>query len=81
MFFPSVNGLVSLYTTAEQQGHTLGVFRSLNALARVLGAISVTTVFWIFGPCICYMTCSLSLTLLFIYKNIILKRNKLTCTE
>ncbi|CAH8475132.1 unnamed protein product [Schistosoma margrebowiei] len=72
IFFPSVNGLVSLYTTAEQQGQTLGIFRSLNALARVMGAVIVTTVFWIYGPTITYMLCTVFLTLLLTYKKITL---------
>ncbi|CAH8475657.1 unnamed protein product [Schistosoma curassoni] len=70
IFFPSVNGLVSLYTTAEQQGQTLGIFRSLNALARVMGAVIVTTVFWIYGPNITYMLCTVFLTLLLTYRKI-----------
>ncbi|CAH8828632.1 unnamed protein product [Trichobilharzia szidati] len=73
IFFPSVNGLVSLYTTTEQQGHTLGIFRSLNALARVLGAAFVTIAFWIFGPSICYLICAFFLALLFIHKKTIWK--------
>ncbi|CAI2723991.1 unnamed protein product [Schistosoma spindalis] len=84
IFFPSVNGLVSLYTTAEQQvcfeifldGQTLGIFRSLNALARVMGALIVTTVFWIYGPNITYMLCTIFLTLLLTYKKITLEGTK-----
>ncbi|CAH8441261.1 unnamed protein product [Schistosoma turkestanicum] len=70
IFFPSVNGLVSLHTTAQQQGQTLGIFRSLNALARVLGAVFVTTVFWIYGPSITYMLCTIFLSLLLMYRKI-----------
>uniref|UniRef100_A0A5K4FAI4 MFS domain-containing protein n=2 Tax=Schistosoma mansoni TaxID=6183 RepID=A0A5K4FAI4_SCHMA len=76
IFFPSVNGLVSLYTTAEQQGQTLGIFRSLNALARIMGAVLVSTVFWIYGPIITYMSCTILLGLLLIYKEITLEVTK-----
>ncbi|CAH8287991.1 unnamed protein product, partial [Schistosoma intercalatum] len=53
-------------------GQTLGIFRSLNALARVMGAVIVTTVFWIYGPNITYMLCTVFLTLLLSYRKITL---------
>ena len=40
----------------EQKGITLGIFRSIGALARASGPIAASTLFWKFGSTICYMT-------------------------
>ncbi|HEY3755171.1 MAG TPA: MFS transporter [Opitutaceae bacterium] len=47
---PSVSSLVSLYSTRQQQGRMLGIFRSLGSLARGLGPLAACFIFWRFGP-------------------------------
>lgn len=49
MVIPCLTSLVSLYSPAEQQGRAIGVFRSLGALARVLGPVAASIVYWKFG--------------------------------
>lgn len=46
---PSTTGLISLYTSAEEQGRVLGIFRSLSALARAFTPVLAGVVFWRFG--------------------------------
>lgn len=49
MIIPCLTALVSLYTPADSQGHSLGIFRSLGALARVLGPLFACLIYWRFG--------------------------------
>jgi MFS family permease len=46
---PSLTALVSLYTPEDRQGQVLGTFRSLGSLARAVGPIIASFVFWFFG--------------------------------
>ena len=41
MAIPTLTSLVSLYTPAAEQGRSIGIFRSLGALARVVGLKSL----------------------------------------
>ena len=49
MAIPCLTSLVSLYTPDEKQGHSIGIFRSLGALARVIGPIAASLVYWKYG--------------------------------
>jgi ferrochelatase len=49
MAIPCLTTLVSLYTPSEQQGHSIGIFRSLGALARVIGPIIASLIYWKYG--------------------------------
>jgi ferrochelatase len=49
MAIPCLTSLVSLYTPGEQQGHSIGIFRSLGALARVIGPIIASLIYWKYG--------------------------------
>ncbi|OUS00228.1 hypothetical protein A9Q84_02840 [Halobacteriovorax marinus] len=49
MAIPCLTSLVSLYTPDDKQGHSIGIFRSLGALARVIGPISASIVYWKYG--------------------------------
>lgn len=49
MAIPCLTSLVSLYSPAQQQGHSIGIFRSLGALARVIGPIIASIVYWKYG--------------------------------
>lgn len=46
---PSTTGLISLYTSQEEQGRVLGIFRSLGSLARAFTPMLAGAVFFIFG--------------------------------
>ncbi|EQC46375.1 ferrochelatase [Bacteriovorax sp. BSW11_IV] len=49
MAIPCLTGLVSLYTPSQVQGRSIGIFRSLGALARVVGPIVASLVYWRIG--------------------------------
>jgi len=46
---PTLTSLVSLYTSASEQGSALGVFRSIGSLGRAVGPLLASFVFWWFG--------------------------------
>jgi len=49
MVIPCLTSLVSLYTPPEYQGRSVGIFRSLGALARVIGPIVASLLYWQYG--------------------------------
>jgi len=49
MVIPCLTSLVSLYSPANAQGRSVGVFRSLGALSRVIGPILASLIYWRFG--------------------------------
>lgn len=56
MIIPCLTSLVSFYTPSHQQGQSLGIFRSLGSLGRVLGPIYASLVYWKFGSMNAYFT-------------------------
>lgn len=56
MAVPTLTSLVSLYTPAHNQGQSLGIFRSLGSLGRVIGPIAASLVYWNFGSKIPYIS-------------------------
>lgn len=46
---PCLTSLVSIYTPAHEQGRSIGVFRSLGALSRVIGPIAASLIYWKWG--------------------------------
>ena len=46
---PTLTTLVSLFAPEEEQGRVIGGFRSLGALARVVGPIAAAVAYWRFG--------------------------------
>lgn len=46
MATPCLTTLVSLYTPSQDQGRSVGIFRSLGALARVIGPILASLLYW-----------------------------------
>lgn len=46
MVTPCLTSLVSLYAPATQQGRVLGIFRSMGALARVIGPLAACILYW-----------------------------------
>lgn len=55
MTIPCLTSLVSLYTPAHMQGQSLGIFRSLGSLGRVIGPIYSSLVYWKFGSVSAYI--------------------------
>lgn len=49
MIIPCLTALVSIYTPDEEQGKSIGIFRSLGALARVFGPILGAIIYWKMG--------------------------------
>ncbi len=54
IIIPCITALVTLYATSEQQGEVVGVFRAYGALARVVGPIMATILYWNFGSVVAY---------------------------
>lgn len=61
LVIPCLTSLVSMYAPAQSQGHVIGVFRSLGALARVFGPIAASLVYWKFNSAAPYFLGSLFL--------------------
>jgi ferrochelatase len=56
MTIPCLTSLVSFYSPDNMQGQSLGIFRSLGALGRVIGPIYASLVYWRFGSVVAYLT-------------------------
>ncbi len=52
---PTLTSLVSLNTPAHEQGKSIGIFRSLGSLARVVGPITASIVYWQYGSHVPYV--------------------------
>lgn len=50
-----LTSLISAVHSCADKGALAGVFRSIGALARALGPIIASTLFWLSGPTFCYM--------------------------
>jgi ferrochelatase len=55
MIIPCLTSLISFYTPKGMQGQSLGIFRSLGALGRVIGPIYASLVYWKFGSLSAYL--------------------------
>lgn len=60
---PCLTTEISTYASDDQKGTVMGIFRSLGALARSLGPVFSSTVYWCFGPVYCYILGSVALLL------------------
>ena len=49
MIMPCLTSLVTLYTPSEEQGRSVGIFRSMGALARVVGPIVAAIAYYKYG--------------------------------
>lgn len=54
MAIPTLTSLVSIFTPSEHQGKSLGIFRSLGSLARVIGPVVASLIYWRFGSTVPY---------------------------
>ncbi|TKS78426.1 Major facilitator superfamily domain-containing protein 10 [Collichthys lucidus] len=57
---PCLSTLVSDHGSANQKGTVMGILRSLGALARALGPVVASSVYWIAGAQICFLLTSAS---------------------
>ncbi|XP_078107370.1 major facilitator superfamily domain-containing protein 10-like isoform X2 [Sander vitreus] len=57
---PCLSTLVSDHGSANQKGTVMGILRSLGALARALGPVVSSSVYWIAGAQICFLLTSAS---------------------
>jgi len=55
MIIPCLTSLVSFYTPRHIQGQSLGIFRSLGALGRMIGPIYASLVYWRYGSTNAYL--------------------------
>lgn len=49
MIMPCLTSLVTIYTPSEEQGRSVGIFRSMGALARVVGPILSAIAYYKYG--------------------------------
>lgn len=56
MAIPCLTSLISFYSPKHMQGQSLGIFRSLGSLGRVIGPIYASLVYWKYGSFIAYLT-------------------------
>ena len=61
MAVPTLTSLVSLLSPPEVQGKSIGIFRSLGALARVFGPLAAAIIYWRVGDSAPYLIGSLFL--------------------
>lgn len=52
---PCMTTVVTMYGSDDQKGTIMGIFRSLGALARAIGPILFSTVFWLIGATSSYI--------------------------
>ena len=55
MIMPCLTSLVTLYTPSEEQGRSVGIFRSMGALARVVGPIMASILYYKYGAAAPYL--------------------------
>ncbi|MDH4468413.1 MAG: ferrochelatase [Bacteriovoracaceae bacterium] len=63
MVIPCLTTLVSLYSPKEVQGKSLGVFRSLGAVGRIVGPLAGSLIFWRFGSAAAYICGAVALSI------------------
>lgn len=63
MAVPCLTALASLYSPSSEQGRSLGIFRSLGALARVVGPIFASLMYWKWGAASAYISGAIFLIL------------------
>lgn len=61
MVVPCLMTMASMYGSEQQKGTLMGIFRSLGALARAIGPIFASIVFWSLNSTTTYLTGALFL--------------------
>ena len=57
---PSTSGLISLYSSQNEQGRALGIFRSLGSLSRAITPLLAGSLFWLLGSRIVFLAAALA---------------------
>lgn len=60
---PCLSALVSLYTPEQEQGRILGIFRSLESLARAIGPLVACVLYWRLGASLAYYVAAAVMTI------------------
>ena len=81
MIIPCLTSLVTFYTPAEEQGRSIGIFRSMGALARVVGPLSAAILYYKFGSSAPYYVGATFLILPIILVALLPKKTKVTESE
>lgn len=55
MSIPTLTAMISLFANDREQGHVLGIFRSLGALGRIIGPLWASLIFWRWGSMNSYL--------------------------
>lgn len=55
MIIPCLSTLVTFYTPHNEQGRSIGIFRSMGALARVIGPLSASIIYYKYGSTVPYL--------------------------
>ncbi len=63
---PTLSSLVSLFASESEQGKALGTFRAVGSLARAIGPILASFVFWWFGSDKLYLSGALIVLVAFV---------------
>jgi MFS family permease len=56
MIIPCLTSLASFYAPKDMQGQSLGIFRSLGSLGRVIGPIYASLMYWRYGSLYAYLS-------------------------
>jgi len=63
---PTLSALVSLYSTEQEQGAALGIFRSAGSLARAIGPLAAALLYFAYGSNNAYLAGSMLIVLPFL---------------
>jgi MFS family permease len=61
MCIPTLTSMISLFASENEQGHVLGIFRSLGALGRIIGPLWASLIFWRWGSHVSYLLGAITL--------------------
>lgn len=66
MVIPTMTSLISLNALESEQGHVLGIFRSLGSLGRIFGPLIVSMIYWRWGSYSAYIFGTVAMIIPFI---------------
>lgn len=72
MVIPTLTSLISLNANENEQGHVLGIFRSLGSLGRIIGPLLISMIYWRWGSFVAYVCGTVGM----IFPIIVLKKLK-----
>ena len=63
---PTLSALVSLYSKDEEQGASLGIFRSAGSLARAIGPLAAAFIYFAYGSKYAYLAAAVIIIIPFL---------------